>query len=229
MIRFLMIFFLIINAVCRAEDPRDYLVEDTHPFYSTMEALFNVKGVLSSEKSLEKRGFHILALRAPSFVVVKHHKIPGYVIKAHLEGSGRSLQQKWDNFISRCTHALAIRQLIQEQGLKHFVVPDKKIYVTNRGEPILLATDMNILSYKESEYAWKHVAKKKHIEELYCLLQHGYGSSKLPENIPYTKEGFFALIDTERPPKIRPFSHFKEYLSKPMQDYFHVISKGEDS
>jgi len=229
MMRYLVVFFWVVAAFCQAQDSSQYLLEDTHPLYSTMQTLFNSKGVLSSEKSLEKRGFHILAVRAPSFVVIKHHKIPGYVIKAHLEGSGRSLEQRWDNFICRCAHALAIQQLIQDQGFKHFAVPDKKIYVTDRGEPILLATDMNILSYKQSQYAWKHLAKKKHIEELYCLFESGYGSSKLPENIPYTKEGFFALIDTERPAKMRPFSHFKDYLSAPMQDYFMVLSKGERS
>lgn len=226
MIRIFVLAFLMFSSFCRGVD--SYLLEKDDPLHKTLKTLFSSEDVLDSKKSLEKAGFRVLVIRTPSFVVAKHPKLPGYVIKVHLQSSSRSLEQRWNNFICRCKGAEAIQNIIDIEGLKYFTVPKKKIYESPMGEPILLATHINILSYRDSEYAWKYVAKKKHVEELYCLLHYGYGSSKLPENIPYTKEGKFALIDTERPARTTVCTNGKRHLSKSMRQYFNsLVLKGE--
>ena len=133
------------------------------------------------------------------------------------------------NIITRCNAAERLRNLIKKEKIRYFTVPDKWIYTTPTidQDPVLIVTYMNIVSKEQSKYAWKYLVKPKHLDELYCIIRHGCGSSKLVDNIPYTKEGVFTCIDTEKP------SHgdrnLKKYLSQKMKNYWDDLVEKEAS
>ena len=84
---------------------------------------------------------------------------------------------------------------------------------------------MNIFSKKQTEYAWKNIITRGHLKELYCILKNGCGSSKLVENIPYTQEGVFACIDTEKPSQ--GDRYVRKYLSEEKRAYWdRLIEEG---
>lgn len=227
----LLVFFISCNLLegKTEDDIQSYLLAEQDPLQEILDALFISPKVLSSKKELEKMGFEIIEIRHPSFFIAKHPLLPRYVVKAHLNSSTRSQEDRWNNLLNRCYGAEAIEKIIAFHKLRYFVVPKKKIYVTRDGDPILLATYIELASKADSKYAWKTIAKKEHIQELYQILRHGYGSSKLPENLSFTKKGTFACIDTEKPPREDIPMHTKKHLSKKMQRYFQkLVMEGDD-
>lgn len=205
------------------EDLVRHSLQSDHPFYRALDNIFSSPKTLNSEKNLIKAGFTIIQLRNPQFVIAKHPALPGHLVKLYLRSSSRSLECQWKNTITRCNNAEKLRDLIKKNNIKRFTVPDKWIYTTKQQDPILIVTKMNIVSEEQSRYAWKHLIKNKHLQELFCIIRHGCGSSKLIENIPYTKEGMFTCIDTEKPSQ--GDSYLKKYLSKKMRNYWDFLIK----
>ena len=63
------------------------------------------------------------------------------------------------------------------------------------------------------------------LKELYCIIRNDCGSSKLVENVPYTKEGVFTCIDTEK--SSQGDLYIKKYLSKRMRMYWDELVQRE--
>lgn len=88
---------------------------------------------------------------------------------------------------------------------------------------ILVVTYMKLVDRKASKEAWKTVVTRRHVEELYSILSHGYSSCLLFTNIPYTTNGKFACIDTEWPTRPLPLAHVHRHLSKKMAKYWDYL------
>ena len=208
-------------------DSTHYALPQTHPFKSTVNFLFADPNVLQDEISLSAAGFITHDIRKRnSMRVVSHPSVPGYLFKLFLrsETSRQRLAWQRDIFIDRCKSARILQKVIRINRMKHFVVPSKwLIEVKTRGfhTYVLMVTKINVLNTKRSERAWKTRASSELLQELHTLLQKVQISPRLASNLPYTKEGKFAFIDTER--RTYDFDILLVYLSRKMQKYWSQL------
>ncbi len=217
---------------------KPHLLPLQHVAKVTLDSIFKQSRATANEKSFSRSGFITLSIRPFSYAIIASHPdLPGYIIKAYLDSELRQKHSKpgWLWLVSRCEGAANVRQLIKAKKIRHFVVPDKWLYPLpihpapdhpKRRQPILLiATDMNLVSQEESEEAWKKKITHKHLDELYLILSHGFASSHLSWNIPYTKNGKFACVDTEHPKRTPHYKEVKNYLSDEMNSYWDKLVK----
>lgn len=202
-----------------------YAIPLEHSLLPTLDHLFSNPKTVKNQRNLEKAGFVVLHSRPSTLIVAKHSALPGYLIKIYLRSSERPQEENWENLINRCKGAENIRNLIKKENLKYFTVPDKWLYLTQTEDPVLvlLTTYMDVVSKEESKHAWKHSISEKHLKELYCIISHGYASTLLPANIPYTKTGQFACVDTEQPQREPRYEKVKAHVSKRMGLYWERL------
>lgn len=220
---------------------RPYLLPIDSSLKPTMDSLFSSSRVIENESSFALAGFHTLFAQENSFIrVAQHASLPGFLLKVYLDSEHRQKKGMpgWEWLTRRCEGAKNIRHLIKRKNLKYFTVPDKWLYplpapstteiAKDSIQPVVLVvTRMNLVSTEETLEAWLTKITPRHLDELYCILSHGYSSCFLMLNIPYTTEGVFACIDTEYPKRTMDFAKVKKYFSPEMQLYWEeLIRKG---
>lgn len=220
-----------------------YLLPLSHPLKAALDGIFNQTRAIENEKSFDDAGFITLFKQQISFIrVAKHPALKGYLMKVYLDSELRQRRglPGWLWLTERCKGAEKIRKLIEKKKLKYFSVPDKWLYplpidpspVLEQGQSrqtvVLLVTDMKLTSQAESWRAWREKVTTRHLDELYCILSHGFSSTYLITNIPYTTSGKFTCIDTEHPKRKLDYQRVKQYLSAEMDAYWDklVQSKG---
>ncbi len=212
------------------------------PLKALCDEIFNRAKIINDIKSLERAGFEILFAQKKSLIIVaKHPKVKGYLFKIYLTSKNvrKYGMVGWELLTTRCVVAKKIKQIIRKEKIRSFVVADKWLYPlpqpsTRRhakGEPVILVVkDMQIYDRKASTVAWIRNATRKHLRELYAVLGRGYASAFLPGNIPYTKKGKFAYIDTEFDKRKIPLSHVKKFFSPQMMAYWdRLVCGGTES
>lgn len=231
-------FFLRMEAKEWVHDPRPYILPATHPLKSILDTLFPTRDSIYNTQTMKEAGFMILReQRSSGILLATHPRLKGYLIKLYLESQQRHRrafsQQEW--LIQRCRGAEKIRKCIQKHRMQHFTVPDKWLYELpsttkekNNRTFILVATYMNLVTPEETGQAWRSVTKD-HLKELRILMKTGGTSGAFIINVPYTREGKFAFIDTEYADRI--FSKEKlrtlsPYFSPDMGLYWlHLVEK----
>ncbi len=212
-----------------------YLLPSDHPVKKTLDLIFQNIEAVQTDEAFIRNGFQLICnIRPFTFVrVARHSLMPGYVFKFYPENECRKKKNKesWQWLILRCRGAENIRRLIQNKKLRFFTAPKKWVYKYSFGNQcklrhplILVAEDMKLVSVEDSEKAWKKKASKKHLDELYEILSHGYSSCYLPGNIPYSRNGVFSCIDTEHPKrKINYATGVKKYFTRELQAYWDKL------
>jgi hypothetical protein len=214
-----------------------YLIPEKHPSKPILDAIFSHSRVTSSLDTLKEAGFNILYVKDSSYVIVaKHPLLDKYLFKLYTDNEVRTRLNKpsWKWLVDRCEGAERIRKLIKKKKIKNFVVPDKLIYplppIAANGvqHPIvLMVTDMQLVSRDETKIAWRTVVTKKHLDELYIVLSHGFGSNFLSSNVPYSKTGKFAFVDTEYPYRKIGLTKVKLYIDPSLHAYWdELVKKG---
>ncbi len=213
-----------------------YIIEDTNWLKNNLDQIFGENNATKNEKTFAKAGFEIICQRSSKMIVAKHSKIPGYLVKVYLQSDKPVQTWKW--LVNRCEGAENIRNLIKSKKITCFTVPDKWIYplpgypsvqdedktIAMRDSPaILVVSHMNIVDRNSCRIAWETCITKKHLRELYCILSHGFASTYLVQNIPYTKEGKFACLDTEYPFRQHRLERVKHLLSDEMKAYWDLL------
>jgi hypothetical protein len=219
----------IIVADKRLSDERFFL-PDSHWLKGALDDLFARGWPLKNRENFFSAGFTPICQRSSSMVVAAHDLIPGYLIKAYLDEEKRNKDRSRKWLINRCLGAENVRNLIQSKRMKYFTVPEKWIYIlpgfdalNDHNNAVLVVTNMQLTSEEKTKWAWKNVITKKHLDELYCILSHGFSSTYLVGNIPYTKQGTFTCIDTEYPERKLPFDKVSSYLSDDMRAYWESL------
>jgi hypothetical protein len=91
---------------------------------------------------------------------------------------------------------------------------------------VLLVKDMHIYNRHDTKKVWQNHATKRILKELLQILKRGYGSAFLSGNIPYTKCGKFAFIDTEYDKRKIPLHHVTKFLSPSKRKYWnHLVNQ----
>lgn len=213
-----------------------HLLPLNHPAKAALDSIFTGSRVTKNLDSLTNGGFSVIAIqKKSSIIVVRHPLIPGYVLKIYRDSNpyGRDRIPGWECLTKRCENAKAIRQIINKYKFRHLTLPYKWLYILpldpvpsrKKHQPIvLLATDMDIENPEISSEAWRTRITPSHLNELYILLKKGYGSVLLPENLPLTKQGTFAIIDTERSKQKKDFRDVEHYLPDDLKYYWRELT-----
>jgi hypothetical protein len=211
---------------------RPYLLPLNHPMKSVLDSIFSKTRATQDLAALKKAGFQPLFFQHKSFIIVaRHPKVPGYLFKLYLDSETRLNADipGWRWFVYRCSVAEKIKDIIRKNGIRSFVVADKWIYplpikplssFAKKQPTVLLVRDMNLVSHNKTKVAWKTVVTKRVLDELYTVFGRGYGSLYLIGNLPYTRSGKFAFIDTEYPKRELRLDAVLKYLSPEMKAYW---------
>lgn len=211
-----------------------FLLPLDHPMHAPLDSIFKKIRAIKNPESFAKAGFKTFSIQRFSFIRIGTHSLlPGYLLKLYLDTETRLKGNRpgWLSLENRCEGALNVRNLIWMEKMKHFSVPDKFLYPLPPNPPadknaqpvILIVTDMKVYTREQSEILWKRKVTPEVLDELYSIISHGYASSGLAKNIPYTKSGKFSCIDTERPLKMPKYDKAKQYFTKPMQAYWDKL------
>lgn len=211
-----------------------YLLPLNHPLMPKLDALFSKGRIIETEETLLAAGFSIIESMPGSFITVaKHSDFPGYVFKLYLDSETRCKKEipNWEWLTRRCIGADILRKFIKKNKIRYFTVPDKWLYLLpppsstgpNPQPVIVVATDMEVESKEKTAFAWKTCVTKEHLDELFSIVKHGYGTVGLTRNILYTKSGTFSFVDTEYPIRRLNLKRVRTYLSEEMQSYWDIL------
>lgn len=219
---------------------KPYLIPQNHPFKKTLDSIFTASRALQDDTAFTDAGFNILFSRPRSFIkVASHPLLPSYLVKVYLDNELRQKKGRpyWTWWVKRCQGATQISKVIKKKKIKGFSVAKKWIYLLP-SEPkapalpgfsaknsILLVQDMQPVSKGENHQAWKTKITRKHLNELYAIISLASGSNYHANNIPYTKSGTFAFLDTEYPDRKPDFYSVRINLSPEMLAYWDKLVK----
>lgn len=215
---------------------RPYLLPKKHPIQATLHTLFKASRITANAHTFAEAGFITLFHQPASYIrVAQHLLLPGFLLKLYLDDEKRNKDNVpgWQWLVNRCEGAKNVRRLIKRKRLQHFTAPDKWLYPlpvtsTESDQPVILVvTNMDLVSSEETAYAWYHLVTPEILDELFCILSHGYSSCYVAQNIPLTKSGKFACVDTEYPKRDlrHRYREVKKYLSPEMQLYWDTLTR----
>lgn len=214
-------------------DSTPYMLPLSHPLKPILDRIFCSGTVLDDEEHVAQAGFIVLQTRPRNPIrIALHPAVDGYLFKLFLNSEVPSYQRPLlqEGFIRRCIAAEIIRNLIHTHSMRYFSVPDKWLYetpvspTTGKSSLVLVVTKMNILSHSKNRQAWHRNVNSRVLKELFILLNRSPISQRFLSNLPYTEEGKFSFIDTERHNcSLKKISRF---LSKRMQKRWNHMLEG---
>jgi hypothetical protein len=225
----------------RSAPPRTikrHILPANHPGKPALDAIFLSSRVTKDEAAFQDSGFTTLFQKSRSFIrVARHPSLPGYLLKAYLDSEQRQKGNRagWEWLARRCEGAEKIRKIIEQNKIKNFQVPGKWLYplpsqpnATSLDQPfVLLVDDMDLVSKRENEAAWKSMITREHLNELYLIITRAGGSSYRPDNIWLTKHDKFAFVDTEYPAQKFDYDSITSYLSPEMRNYWVNLAQSQ--
>jgi hypothetical protein len=220
------------------ETLKPYFLPINHPIKGRLDRLFQRNRITQSEDSFEKGGFGKPKMRQPTNIVIgRNPHFKDYIFKVYLDT--QPFVNEWENWVKRIEGARTIQACIKRHGFRHFITPAKWIYplpeepsppfhsIYQRKNFILIVENMNILHSKENLKAFKKKMTSQILKELYIILtEEGLIDSVYPDNIPFTKKGQMAFIDTEHY-HLAPVQYHKltRFFSPEMQLYWQSLQK----
>lgn len=216
-----------------------YFLPLDHPMKTALDKIFNVYRATASHQALKKAGFSFKLPRDDRRVTVaKHSKLKGLLIKIFLD-TQNTHQEEWKMWIRRIQGAQCIQAGLDKHGYNHIMkTPQKWIYplppTPLEGEGqfrqnfILVVENMRILSEEENRVKYRLAMNKEKMDALYIMLtEYVLIDSVYLDNIPFSKDGKIAFIDTEHfLTKLKPLKlhRLTKYFSPIMQEYWrHLI------
>lgn len=189
------------------------LLPEDHPVKETLDSIFSKSRVLLSIESMKGAGFSpVKPRKVTRLIVTSHSKTPGYIYKVYLDTQyyykGVPELTLWQK---RIAGAQKIRTLVNDNNWGHlFKIPQKWAYKLPkkpsppkeflRKDYILVEEDMELLSAKENKLAWKNpqLVTEELLKALCCILKEvGLSDCVKIDNIPFSKDGRVAFIDTQ--------------------------------
>lgn len=218
------------------QDLEPYFLAENHSIKGRLDRLFQKSRATLSEDNFVKAGFGQPKKRNPGQIVIgRHPQFKDYIFKVFLDT--QPAMNEWINWVKRIEGARAIQGCINRHGFRHFSVPRKWIYPLpeepsppldpryQRKNFILVVENMQILDSKDNLKAFKNKITETILEELYTILsEEGLIDSVYPDNIPFTKSGKMAFIDTEHHHLAPvPYDKLTRFLSPERQRFWRSI------
>ncbi len=217
-----------------------YLLPDNHLIKPALDALFSSSRVILNLDTLEEAGFTKTKPRKfTKLIVTSHPDFPGYIFKLYLD-SQRYYKDLPEHhyWILRAKGVKKIRREISARELETlFKTPHKWIYALPQHprppegyytkQYILVEEDMDLLSDEENKALWASDAVTTEVlDHLFAILNKiGLRDCAKPDNIPFSRDGRIAFIDTQTfGIKNVRYEKLNDYLSKPNQAYWKMIT-----
>jgi hypothetical protein len=169
-----------------------------------IKKLFVDPDMFDSADAWSEAGFKIVRSSENKICVASHKLAEGYLFKKYVNSGKRdSLKDQLDNYETRIEGARKLRDLIDEQHLRHVVVPRKWLRELpsnfgSRKQPahILVVERLDLLDADASEREYGRIDADA-LREL-CIVLHAFrGLDSTAKNVPFTTDGKIAFIDTE--------------------------------
>lgn len=186
--------------VWREAEP--YFLPETHPTKKVLDRIFSQVNPIENYKALSRAGFKFsLPEDRRKLVCAKHSKIKGYLIKTFTNEQTHVTQEHL-GWIQRIEGARQIQKCIDRHGYRKIMkVPKKWIYPLPYADGkhfILIVEDMDLLKGFENGDAYVLDMNKARLNALYVVLTENLLiDSIFIDNIPFSKDGKIAFIDTE--------------------------------
>jgi hypothetical protein len=212
---------------------------NNHPVKIQLDHIFSATRASSNIKTMKAAGFKIIGKKmSDKALVARHPKIPGYIIKLYLDDHFGMNDHYF--LVNRLIGAAITRNAIQTYGYqKYFVVPHKWLYIlpelpnpvpgSERKNFVVIAEELNIVDGEKNEYFFRKKMNAYMLEALYHMISiHGLSDAVFIKNIPFTKDGKLAFLDTERFYlwDIK-YKYLTPYLNSSMQEEWHRLTGGK--
>lgn len=210
-----------------------YLFPDKHPVKSALDKIFQSNRVTASIQTLKDAGFSVKGPGSGQTLVVRHPKLSNVLIKLYTDDQ---CQEDFKNLYDRTQGAELAKQIIKSHNYEWlFKVPRKWFYILPETpgptgpypkQLVLVVEDMQILPKEENYPKWKSPAMtKEKLDAIYILLtEGGFNDLGLAFNMPFSRDGRLAVVDTEDYHKWPiPYDRLTKYLSAKMTDYWNQL------
>jgi hypothetical protein len=198
-------YFVVVFSL-HADEIQDLLIDHGHPAYATVRRLLVNARDFDSFESAAAHGFVMCnpepSLAPWSIMVLGHPNLPGYLIKKYPKKTTKEHILK--NYQRRIIGAMTIADYIDAHRCTYLCVPGKWLYAfpNAKGEEdyclIVEKIDIYAGGYWGGETAERyHAMRRDEMEELGRCLFDLRGCDAFLQNLPYTKGGKIAFIDTE--------------------------------
>lgn len=194
-----------------------HLISKNHPLKKKLDKLFAKKRIIKNQKSLLRSGFDIMPPQQHTHVIIASHpQIPGYLLKLYTDNQKYHMRlPEYYLWVFRAEGARLVREIIAKRHWEGiFKAPQKWIYPIplsskapkSKGKKIyypkqfiLVVEDMNIHSEKRCAKLWKSgLINSELLSCLQELLQEaGLWDGAKPANIPFSRDGRIAFVDTQ--------------------------------
>lgn len=182
------------------------------PYKEKLDAFFSQNRHTFNEKSMKKAGFDEIKIRKfTRLIVTRHPDFAGLIFKLYLDTQRyyKGVPEE-DNWKARIKGITGVRQIVEKKGWQPFFkIPQKWLYELPsypkcpsgylEKKSILVEEDVGLVSSQENKRLWKsNFITFEHLEHLYTILSslELRDCSKI-HNIPITKDGRIAFIDTQ--------------------------------
>jgi hypothetical protein len=190
------------------KEVKPYLINEKNPIKLALDKMFAKSRIIESVEALESAGFTIIFQQLHrGLVVARHPDLRNYLLKMYLDTSPRT---EWPLWVLRAKGARVIKKILDKYFYNHCMkVPEKWIYpVPKQGRPthsdtvfpkdfILVVGDMKLASTESTLYRFKHGMIYARLRALYTVITEGGLSDSHIGNVPFSKDGKIAFIDTE--------------------------------
>jgi hypothetical protein len=222
------------------QEVEPYFLPENHPAKSALDRIFKKSRASESKNTMRRAGFFVLKHPQNCMIIAKHPKLKGYLVKAYPDSTPTS---EWIWWLQRIRGSRTIQSSLDRHGYNHIMkVPKKWIYPLppepspsnsegiTRKNFILIVEDMKLISQKKNTNAFRRKINREILDALYIVLTENLLiDSVFKDNIPFSKDGKIAFIDTEhvnnRSQPI-PLHRISKYLNPVMRSYWEsLISK----
>lgn len=247
--RLLNAIFFLVASIAEARQPSQKVKEAVHPYLiptdhqikSALDTIFSTTRATFNLNTLREAGFTKTRPRQFTKMLVTSHPIfPGFIFKLYLDSQRYHKEiPEYKSWILRVKGANLIRRKIADLHLESiFKVPHKWIYhipeavVSLKGYYpryyLLVEEDMELLPRNKNKKMWaSDLITPELLDQVFVILQElGLYDCAKPDNIPFSKDGRIAFVDTETfGSKKVLFKKMIPYLSKSNQDYWKNLTK----
>lgn len=206
----LFLFTFFFNTISIAEESSEaekWLLPKDHFLQDSLTKIFNREPKSYFDTILMiKLGFETIKISSNkrACIVARHPALKGFVFKFYR--NGKSKINSTGLLLARINGAEKIKNAILENQYESFFIvpkkwlwkPPQRVKKKHMSQYLLIAEEIKILNKEKNSKAWSTIPSNEFLLALYALLNDlGLNDSVYIDNIPFTKDGKVAFVDTE--------------------------------
>lgn len=201
-----------------------------------LSPLFRDPRMFASRAAWRAAGFDVPDRSDPNKVMVgRHAAVKGYLFKRYHPGSSKDAHT--ENYQRRIAGAQKVTELIAKHSLRGVIAPEKWLYELprefGRAEHVLIVEELPLKTDDGTKRAYADISEDT-LHAL-CVVLHAFpGLDSIAKNLPFTKDGQVAFIDTEhwerhrdRKLKLHIGSHLSSSRRKLAQKILEKLDDGD--